>query len=341
MQGITLGFTNLTDLIYAYNYKPNGYTFKIADGQTLVDDYGRPYSGTLQMQGPRYGCEQQTLRPVTGVTLTKDNPYGNEVSATFDGTSTTTVSIPVDVEVTSVTYNRTFTADKPATVMLPFDYTCNGSEGGTFYSFIGVEEENGQWIATMRDTEDPVNKVTTLTANTPYLVMPSVTSLTFTGGATLNTTGGGSKESTSGDWTFHGTYTYLTYGNDPFNGTVFGFAATDGKATDNSDVTAGQFVKAADGAFIQPFRAYLTYSGSNTALQALARGENSISEIPDRINVRLLGSDDSLTAVGTIDLSTGDVTIERWFDINGRAVEGIPSAPGMYLNNSGKKVMIK
>ena len=37
-----------------------------------------------------------------------------------------------------------------------------------------------------------MNAVTgSLTANTPYLFVPAGSSLTFTGGATLNTTGGG------------------------------------------------------------------------------------------------------------------------------------------------------
>ena len=146
----------------------------------------------------------------------------------------------------------------------------------------------------------------------------------------------------SGDWTFHGTYSYLSYGSAPFNGTVFGFAATSGTASDGvSAVEVGQFVKAADGAFIQPFRAYLTYSGSNQVFHAPGRDRSSTSDIPDRINVRLIGSDGNITAVGTIDPVTGDVVIEHWYDINGRDVEGTPSSPGIYLNNGGKKVMIK
>ena len=209
MQGITLGFTNLTDLIYAYNYNPNGFTFKITDGQTLVNEYGIPYSGTLQQHGPRY-VEGNTLRPVTGVTLTKDNPYSYEVSATFDGTSTTTVSIPVDVKVKSVTYNRTFTADEPATVMLPFDYTCNGLEGGTFYEFAGVSGSS----PVMEDG----NKVTSLTANTPYIFLPTAAAMTFPnienmsgGKVTLKPTAGEDHDVTSSVWKLVGSYTARTW----------------------------------------------------------------------------------------------------------------------------------
>ena len=45
---ITLGCTTVSDFIYASSYfvGPKG-SVKVADGQTLYDEYGRPYSGTL------------------------------------------------------------------------------------------------------------------------------------------------------------------------------------------------------------------------------------------------------------------------------------------------------
>ena len=233
---------------------------------------------------------------------------------------------------------RSFSASKASTICLPFAMT--NISGGKVYEFVGVEYDAiDGWVATMSDATPGGNNVTTTVANKPYLFMPNATAeLVFNGTASATILAG---TTVSGDWTFHGTYSYLYYGSAPFNGTVFGFAATNGKANDNSDVTAGQFVKAADGAFIQPFRAYLTYSGGNSALQAPARSGTSTSDIPDRINVRLIGSDGNITAVGTIDPVTGDVVIEHWYDINGRDVEGTPSSPGIYLNNGGKKVMIK
>ena len=147
--------------------------------------------------------------------------------------------------------------------------------------------------------------------------------------------------STSGDWTFHGTYDRLDYGDEGFSGTVFGFAATSGKATDGmTDVEAGQFVKAGSGAYILPFRAFLTYSGSNTALHAPARGVTDTPAIPNRIKVRLLGAGGEVTGIGAIDMNTGEITIDQWYYLNGQPVEGTPSAPGLYLNSDGKKVML-
>lgn len=279
------------------------------------------------------------------ITLTGIGDYDGTVNKTFTiAPYVLTEGIGITDEISSliagqdVKFSRTFTENTASTICLPFAMT--SISGGKVYEFVGVEyDATDGWVATMSDATPNGNNVTTTVANKPYLFMPNATAeVVFNGTASATIPAG---TTVSGDWTFHGTNTNLTYGTDPFSGTVFGFAATNGKATDNSDVTAGQFVKAADGAFIQPFRAYLTYSGSNQVLKAPGRDGSSTSDIPDRINVRLLGSDGNITAVGSIDLSTGDVTIERWFDINGRAVEGIPSVPGMYLNDSGKKVMIK
>ncbi|MBR6001515.1 MAG: hypothetical protein IK045_01495 [Bacteroidales bacterium] len=264
--GITLGFTNSTDLIYAYKYNPNGFKFEIVSGQTLVDEYGCPYSGTLRYNGARYDFEKQTLRPVTGVTLTKNEYDYNDVSATFDGTSTTTVSIPVDVNVTSVTYNRTFTAGTPATVMLPFDYTCNGNEGGTFYTFAGVSGSS--------PIMEEGNHVTSLTANTPYIFMPTATTMSFpnienmSGGVvTLNPTAG-DHEVTSGSWKLVGSYAAKTW---------------TANEVDNIFLLDGTLVPMETGAVTKPAEGYFQWTGSGnsgldditiTATEATVLGES-------------------------------------------------------------------
>ena len=330
-----------TDVYDGTEKTVNGYTCNV-DGLTFT---GVTASGS----GTNTGNYAVTF---TGVTLntTTDDTGNYIVTATTNGTLTIlpyvlteetgfTDAIATLIANQDVQFSRTFTANTASTICLPFAMT--SISGGKVYEFVGVEYDAiDGWVATMSDATPNGNNVTTTVANKPYLFMPNATAeVVFNGTASATIPAG---TTVSGDWTFHGTYTYLTYDTDPFSGTVFGFAATGGTASDNvTVVTAGQFVKAADGASIKPFRAYLTYSGSNQVFHAPGRDGSSTSDIPDRINVRLLGSDGNITAVGSIDLSTGDVTIERWFDINGRAVEGTPSAPGLYLNDNGKKVMIK
>jgi len=94
--------------------------------------------------------------------------WNERASVTFNGEGNNLVGVKIDEEVsnvTSVTYNRPFGSGVATTVILPFNYECNGDEGGTFYAFKGV---NGNQPI-MEDS----NKLTSLTANTPYLFMPS------------------------------------------------------------------------------------------------------------------------------------------------------------------------
>ena len=332
-QGITLGYTNATDQIYVNIYQAGGMGLEIADGKTLVNDYGEIWSGALYNNQIEHGINNRTLKPVMGVTLTKD---GNNVSATFDGTSTTTMSIPVDVNVTSVTYNRAFTMDKPSTVMLPFSKDVGEIGGGTFYTFGGVEKKNNKWVATM-------NVVTgSLTKNTPYLFVPAGTSLTFTGGATLNTTGGGNcLASDTEGWEFHGTYTNKVW--DEVETHDYGFALVSGKSADGKDVEEGQFVRLTTGASAKPMRCYLSYVGVPNQARAMTRGAAATDEeLPSSIIVRLVGANGETTAIGTIDTKTGEMTFdsEAWYTLDGVRLSGKPTKKGLYINN-GKKVVIK
>ncbi|MBQ5494000.1 MAG: hypothetical protein IIT76_02205, partial [Prevotella sp.] len=91
------------------------------------------------------------------------------------GTGVNVVGVNITEEVgniKSVTYNRPFTAAQASTVILPFNYTCNDSEGGKFYGFKEVvyDEDLHKWVCTMQEPGNTA--VTTLTANTPYLFMP-------------------------------------------------------------------------------------------------------------------------------------------------------------------------
>ena len=308
-------------------------SIKVADGHIYYDEDENSYTAGTLTSEQITAIAGKTLRPVTGVTLTKD---GSNVSVTFDGTSTTTVNIPVDVEVNGVTYNRTFTASKPSTVMLPFSKAVGEIGGGTFYTFGGVQKENDKWVATM-------NAVTgSLTANTPYLFVPEGTSLTFTGGATLNTTGGGGKETTEegSHWTFKGTYEYKEWISGGANaeeiGKVYGFAGVA-----KTGIEVGDFVKVASGAKIRPMGCYLLWSDTPNASRAAARGA-ATEELPQSITVRLVSADGEVTGIGEIDTKTGEMTFdsEAWYTLNGVRLSGKPTKKGLYINN-GRKVVVK
>jgi len=261
---------------------------------------------------------------------------GSSLTATIDGTSVATVSIPEDVTVSSVTYNRTFTEGKPSTVMLPFSKDVGEISGGTFYTFGGVKKENDKWEATMNEV------MGSLTANTPYLFVPTGTSLTFTGGATLNTTGGGNcLASDTGGWEFHGTYTNKVW--DEVVTHDYGFAALSGTSADDKSVEAGQFVRLTTGASAKPMRCYLSYVGVPAQARAMTRGAAATDEeLPQSIIVRLVGANGQTTAIGTIDTKTGEMTFdsEAWYTLDGVRLSGKPTKKGLYINN-GKKIVIK
>ena len=259
--------------------------------------------------------------------------YANKISVMFDGTSTTTVSFDDDVTVNGVIYNRTFTEGKPSTVMLPFSKDVSDISGGTFYTFGGVQKENDKWVATMKAVTGSIE------ANTPYLFMPTGTSLTFTGGATLNTTGGGDKETADqgSHWTFKGTYEYKEWKSGGANaeeiGKAYGFA---GVAKDGINV--GDFVKVASGAKIRPMGCYLLWSDTPNASRAAARGA-ATEELPQSITVRLVSADGEVTSIDVrwkMEEGRGDV----YYDLSGRLLQGKPTKKGLYINN-GKKIVIK
>ncbi|MBQ1585221.1 MAG: hypothetical protein II078_09160, partial [Muribaculaceae bacterium] len=357
-QGITLGYTNATDQIYVKIYHADGMGLKIADGKTLVNDNGEIWSGALHNIQIEHGINDRTLKPLvySGVTLTKDGS-GN-VSATFSGSSETTVSIPVDVNVNSVTYDRAFTEGRPATVMLPFSLSSGQTlTGGTLYKFSGVtkNETAGKWEATMTETA-------TLQANTPYLLLPDENlvdgKVTFNLGSswstvTLNTTGGGNGVTADegSHWTFKGTYEHMKWTtnteDDDYNadreaeiGRAYGFAGVA-----KTDIEVGDFVRVANGAKIRPMGCYLLWNNEPNSANArsFTRGAAATDEeLPQRITVRLVGSNGEVTGIGTLDTKTGEMTFdsEAWYTLDGVRLSGKPSSKGIYINN-GKKIVIK
>ena len=270
------------------------------------------------------------------------------------GTGVNLVGVNITEEVgniKSVTYNRPFNTAQAATVILPFDYTCNGNEGGKFYGFKEVVYDEGlhKWVCTM---EEP--STGSLTANTPYLFMPDdATTMTFpnivnmTGGVvTLQPTtandglyGGAT---TDAAWNFHGTYkgkSWAVASND------YGFAAQSGtEAGGAATVEAGQFVRFTTNAFIKPMRCYLSYVGTEAPAPArgLTRSAAATDDLPQSITVRLVSRSGETTAIGTLDIETGELSFdsETWYTLDGVRLSGKPSTKGIYINN-GKKVAIK
>lgn len=132
-------------------------------------------TATINAANVSYGCLSLNAVAANNVQLT----IGES-----EGTTAKDISIPCDIDVNSITMNRTFTIGKAATVMLPFTIPLAKVSGGTFYNFIGVDKNDTTgWEVVMQE----VNQVCgTLQAHTPYLFMPTAEKMIFDlGGETV------------------------------------------------------------------------------------------------------------------------------------------------------------
>ena len=315
----------------------------------MVDGYKNGFLYDGNYYTPKYG---------DAVVEYRFNEWNERADVTINGTGNNLVGVNITEEVgniKSVTYNRPFNTAQAATVILPFDYTCNGNEGGKFFGFKEVvyDENLHKWVCTMVEPgEEGTNNVTSLKANTPYVFMPDdATTMAFPnivnmtdGVVTLQTTtandglyGGAT---TDAAWNFHGTYrgkSWAVASND------YGFAAQSGtEAGSEATVEAGQFVRFTTGAFIKPMRCYLSYVGTEAPAPArgLTRSAAATDDLPQSITVRLVSRSGETTAIGTLDTTTGKMTFDSWYTLDGVKLNGKPTKKGIYINN-GKKIIIK
>lgn len=264
-----------------------------------------------------------------GLTFSGDGYVTAETINVKDGNE---FSTPVEFTASSdkVTVERTFTADKPASVMLPFTVAASQISGATFYEFGGVSFNvtTQKWEATM-------NAVTTgdLEAYKPYMVVPAAASITFgtseqsaTFPAT-STSASNMEQSVTG-WTFEAVNTTKTWSaGDADLGRAYGFAAA---GYESEGFTEGQFVKVGAGASAAPGRCYLLKDNADPLTRA---GE----ELPATIGIRFVVG--STTGIGTLDTETGAFTFDGWYDLQGNRVSD-PMQGGVMIKNN-KKVMVK
>ena len=291
-------------------------------------------------------CTGATITIPTSVTTLGDNPF-NQVGCVvlstplIDGNDNSDIITKIkQAKTVTFTYKRTFSQGVASTVCLPFAHTPNGE--GTYYTFTAIDKDASPWTVTMTST------AASLEANKPYMFMPASTGeVTFSGTAVfdLNLSSNTVEDPviTEGRWNLIGTYESRIWdglNNTDEIGSVYGFAA---QHYDGSGYTVepGNFVKAASGASIAPFRAYLKYTTVGQQ-NASRRGAADNEALPSRLSVRLVDADGILTAIGTIDTKTGEVRFdsEAWYTLDGRRLNSAPSTSGIYIKN-GKKVIVK
>ena len=310
----------------AYNYStPADYGVEVCFNTATTSSSGRYY--TPSFRNSKAGLDDDSnINSWTSVRLLAI--FANAVMLN-DETDLTALSAYAGMTC-KVTYSRSFTNGKTSTVCLPFAYTKKAGDG-SFYEFTDIEKKDGEYVATMTESGE-----STLTANTPYLYKPNADgSVDFSGTYEIpDELVAGS--TTSGDWTYLGTYETISWPEAPTG--IYGFSA---QAV--GDIQQGEFVKVGAYVRIKPMRCYLKYK-NGSANYAGARGMTRAAgeELPETIKVRLIGADGEVTAIGTLQTTTGEVTFDKdaWYSLDGRRIEGKPSKSGLYINN-GHKVIIK
>ena len=349
-----------------------------ATAPTNFAHFGDPTTdyGFLKVYGHTMVFDNKYYTPPYGdLVETYDYGGGESYNIEYDDAPLGIPDIASPLWTEGLRYNRSFTAGKPVTIMLPFNFKrdritlagSNENPSGKFYEFKGIEEDlEHKWVAVMIEAGETLsNEVVenTLQANHPYLYVPGESTEywdMYVGGYGINiftegNEGGnkqteydGSKESYSWNkWNFKGTY-QPRYWSDSENpeeiGKVYGFAGVE-KWVDGKLVEAGEFVRAKVGAKIRPTSCYLMWTGYEpdyAPARGLTRSAAADEEMPQRITVKLVSASGETTAIGTLDTTTGEVSFdsEAWYTLDGVRLSGKPSTKGIYINN-GKKIVIK
>ena len=284
--------------------------------------------------------------------------YNSGIGAVIDAdySGEETVSVPDPIEVDAIVYNRALTPLTPATTVLPFKLPDGTTLNAKFYYVKKVEQVGCSWNATMKYIGD--GKLPA--ANTPYAVIlnKGESKLKFDmhgKQATVQTGDIADQTDATGNWLFKGLYSYRVWRNSDVGdkneiGLAYGFAGSN-----EEGIAKGEFGRIVDGAYAVPMRSYLRKASDKVVLENCKASTPSLlksvapyhtnyaSAESGVINVNFVEDDDSgeekTTGVGHLDSATGEIKIDRWYDLKGRRVNNVKrAAKGAYY---GKKVLKK
>lgn len=259
---------------------------------------------------------------------------GHSIAA-IDGNYGDDGSVNIDEEITvdSVMFERSFTKNTRSTIILPFSVSTSQIKG--LQQVLAFSKIVDKKTVEMNAIWDPTaSEHVTLNAYTPYIVLMDGEKLNISGSVTLEVSrdavDAGSEENS--EWEFRGSLSYKKWEeDDPELGSVYGFAAS----SDNDlGVEAGDFVRVAAGAWINPMRAYIVQKPSPTGLP-----KYNADDLPDNMSIVIVKGDKNVegehtTVIGKTNTLAGKLRLnyegKRTFDIKGRNV-GTPKAKGMYL----------
>jgi len=102
----------------------------------------------------------------------------------------------------------------------------------------------------------------------------------------------------------------------------------------------GQFKKIGTGVKAYPMQAYLIDHGGITLAKSATGSFGHNIALPDVIDIEIEDENGIVVETGKLNTVTGEVRMDRWFDLKGRKLNSKPTAKGTYYKN-GKKAIIK
>ena len=316
------------------NYSLDGWS--LTDGGEKIYDVGFVYTDNAHLTLYPHWVENRDSSQIGAVKIYTYATDGRK-EAVIDGayTGEGTIDFSADSTVNSVEFTRTFIPNTMSTLMLPFSIDTSKVKGGKIYRFKRVDvNESGVWkVIIGRIYTEQVG------ANTPYLVLPTANKMTFEGSVTFNTTtqplenAFGLEEGSS--WELKGTFAHTNFDDVQEDGPMYSFA---GQEKDGAKV--GQFVKIGTGVKAHPMQAYLVDHGGITLAKSATGSLGHNFVLPDVIDIEIEDENGIVVETGKLNTVTGEVRMDRWFDLKGRKLNSKPSVKGTYYKN-GKKVIIK
>ena len=310
--------TKIADDVFTEDNTANVSSIDLSETQVTLDG-NRSTNDVLKVIPENTLIYVPETSTVTGTNVVKKTGEGDgatyncENYEVVDGAETT---IPHSFTAGTAKLERNFTAGKKCTVCLPYDFE---AEGGTFYKFTGIS--NGKVQMTQQTGLLP--------KNTPYIFVPEsdATETAVAENVEVKINGIPETVNDESNFKFTGTYEHLNW--EAPSG-IYGFAAEE-----NGLATVGQFVRVGNGAGIEAYRAYLTYTGEGAISGTNAAPRRRASGLPAILEIEWIAASGTTVIREMRQSDEHDAPV---YNMSGQRVDG--SYKGMVIIN-GKKVIRK
>ena len=236
----------------------------------------------------------------------------------------------------SLGFDFNFTEDFPELICLPIKMS--NIQNGTLYQLTDFRKKTKDgtdvWTAVFNDVTPDQDQYPYTQPGVPYLFIPDITgTVNFFGDIDRVPQDVNEFEPLRMDagngWTFNGLYSDIS--GTLINGNLYtgANARVTNKNTGELLYKYHILIKIAKDNTLNAFKAYFAYCPEETD-----------APIPSMVFIDLVDKNGNVTAVGTINTTTGEITIDRWYSIDGTLLMEQPTEPGIYIHN-GKKVVIQ